>query len=126
MCVCVCVCVCVFARARVRVRAHVYVCACVNVYVQEMKPKATKKTQSPPASPKSGSGSGGKRRAIRPIDRKKMRTWIVEKLRARDMPDHLWWVEPESTFAVKWPHAARHGFQVDDARLFRAWAEHSG
>ena len=55
-----------------------------------------------------------------------MRQWLLDKLDGGEMPDHLWWVNSGKTFAVKWPHAARHGFQVDDARLFRAWAEHSG
>ncbi|XP_070187593.1 uncharacterized protein [Littorina saxatilis] len=96
---------------------------------QEMgKPKSTTRRGSTPGSPQSpGSpGGAGKRRPIRPIDRQKMRPWLLQKLDSGELQEALWWKEDGKRFAVRWPHAARQGFKVEDAKLFKAWARHSG
>ncbi|XP_076459945.1 uncharacterized protein LOC143293026 isoform X2 [Babylonia areolata] len=90
-------------------------------------PSSGSEHEDPHAPPSSSSSSSCTRRPIRPVDREKMLPWLRQKLDSQEMPNNLWWVEPGRVFAVKWPHAARHGFSSqEDARLFKAWAEHTG
>jgi hypothetical protein len=80
-------------------------------------------------APSPGGAKKTSRKGIRPVDRQKMKDWLIDKLSQKELPDHLWWVAGKEgrEFFVRWPHAARQGFSAgDDAKLFRAWAIHSG
>ena len=70
-------------------------------------------------------GNAG-RKPIRPIERQKMRPWLVNLLN-EDVPSLQWEVKREGTFRISWRHAARQGWNpVDDADLFERWARHTG
>lgn len=56
-----------------------------------------------------------------------MRPWLEGKLDSRELEEQLYWKEVRQTFAVKWKHAARHGYNAtEDATVFKAWAIHTG
>lgn len=99
----------------------------------EMPPKGKRsgrQSQSPPpaASPEGAKKTAG-RKGIRPVDRVPMKSWLRDKLDQRELPGQLWWKEGEEgrVFCVRWPHAARQGYNAsEDAKLYKAWAKHSG
>ncbi|XP_020617859.1 interferon regulatory factor 4-like [Orbicella faveolata] len=56
----------------------------------------------------------------------RLRDWLVQKI--NEGKYGLRWVgDPkERTFRVPWKHGSRHGWSVDDAALFQAWALYTG
>ena len=67
------------------------------------------------------------RKAIRPIERQKMRPWLYNLLLNHDVPSLQWEVKREGLFRIAWRHAARQGWNPrEDADLFERWARHTG
>ena len=67
------------------------------------------------------------RKPIRPIERQKMRPWLVNLLLNEDVPSMQWENKKAGTFKIAWRHAARQGWNPsDDADLFERWARHTG
>ncbi|KAK7506170.1 hypothetical protein BaRGS_00002282 [Batillaria attramentaria] len=85
-----------------------------------------RKANSTPDAKKTTLSPQDRRRPMRPVDRQRMRPWLVEKLNRGELRDQIWWVEDGVSFAVKWKHAARHGYSAKDATVFKAWAVHTG
>nr|AFZ76969.1 interferon regulatory factor 2 [Pinctada fucata x Pinctada maculata] len=68
------------------------------------------------------------RKPIRPIERQKMRSWLMELLKSdRIIAGFGWFSKKEKSFRISWRHAARHGWDPEtDASLFELWAKHTG
>ncbi|XP_069124950.1 interferon regulatory factor 2-like isoform X2 [Argopecten irradians] len=67
------------------------------------------------------------RRPIRPIERQKMRPWLMNLLLHENVTGLSWLSKRERTFRISWRHAARQGWNPDkDADLFEKWARHTG
>lgn len=67
------------------------------------------------------------RKPIRPIERQKMRPWLVNLLNNEKVPGFSWVSRDHETFRISWRHAARQGWDpLLDAGLFERWAKHTG
>ncbi|XP_060071770.1 interferon regulatory factor 1-like [Ylistrum balloti] len=67
------------------------------------------------------------RKPIRPIERQKMRPWLMNLLLHENVTGLSWLSKRERTFRISWRHAARQGWNPDkDADLFEKWARHTG
>ncbi|XP_050393568.1 interferon regulatory factor 2 isoform X2 [Patella vulgata] len=67
-----------------------------------------------------------KKRAIRPIDRQRMRPWLVNLLNNNSVDGLAWRDRERETFQVTWRHGSRHGWSRKDADVFERWAMHTG
>ncbi|XP_048758051.2 interferon regulatory factor 1-like isoform X2 [Ostrea edulis] len=67
------------------------------------------------------------RKPIRPIERQKMRPWLVNLLNNENVAGFSWESRHYETFRISWRHAARQGWDPEvDASLFERWAKHTG
>lgn len=67
------------------------------------------------------------RKPIRPIERQKMRPWLVNLLNNEKVHGFSWVSKDHETFRISWRHAARQGWDpIMDAGLFERWAKHTG
>ena len=67
------------------------------------------------------------RRFIRPVERQRMRPWLIEHLDKNDIPGLVWQNARERIFRISWKHAANQGFSMEkDTNLFERWAVHTG
>ncbi|XP_052788783.1 interferon regulatory factor 1-like [Mya arenaria] len=67
------------------------------------------------------------RKPIRPLERQKMRPWLVNLLDSGECRQLAWYKRRENLFRVLWKHAAGQTFNPDnDACLFQRWAMHTG
>lgn len=67
------------------------------------------------------------RKPIRPIERQKMRPWLVNLLNNEKVSGFSWVSKDQETFRISWRHAARQGWDpMVDAGLFERWAKHTG
>lgn len=67
------------------------------------------------------------RKPIRPIERQKMRPWLVNLLNNERITGFSWVSKDQETFRISWRHAARQGWDPEvDAGLFERWAKHTG
>ncbi|XP_021363393.1 interferon regulatory factor 2-like [Mizuhopecten yessoensis] len=67
------------------------------------------------------------RKPIRPIERQKMRPWLMNLLLHENVTGLSWLSKRDRTFRISWRHAARQGWNPDkDADLFEKWARHTG
>ena len=67
------------------------------------------------------------RRFIRPVERQRMRPWLIEHLDKNDIPGLVWQNQAEKSFRISWKHAANQGFHMEkDTNLFERWAIHTG
>jgi len=67
------------------------------------------------------------RKPIRPLERKKMRPWLLEMLESNECSQLAWYKKRENQFKVWWKHAAGQTFNFNnDASLFQRWATHTG
>ena len=67
------------------------------------------------------------RRFIRPVERQRMRPWLIEHLDKNDIPGLVWQCQRDRTFRISWKHAANQGFSMEkDTNLFERWAIHTG
>jgi len=67
------------------------------------------------------------RKPIRPIERQKMRPWLLNLLTNENVPGLAWLSKRDRTFRISWRHAARQGWNPKkDADLFERWARHTG
>lgn len=67
------------------------------------------------------------RKPIRPIERQKMRPWLVNLLNNERITGFSWVSKDHETFRISWRHAARQGWDPEvDAGLFERWAKHTG
>ncbi|KAH3860773.1 interferon regulatory factor 1-like [Dreissena polymorpha] len=85
--------------------------------------------------PKSQAGLKGRanglrvidRKPIRPLERQKMRPWLVDLLDQGVCNQLAWYKKRENLFRIMWKHAAGQTFNATcDASLFQRWAEHTG
>ncbi|KAK6169125.1 hypothetical protein SNE40_020237 [Patella caerulea] len=67
-----------------------------------------------------------KKRAIRPIDRQRMRPWLINLLNNNSVDGLAWRDRQKETFQVTWRHGSRHGWSRKDADVFERWAMHTG
>nr|WDI23424.1 IRF1 [Azumapecten farreri] len=71
--------------------------------------------------------SANMRKPIRPIERQKMRPWLMNLLLHENVIGLSWLSKRDRTFRISWRHAARQGWNPDkDADLFEKWARHTG
>lgn len=70
--------------------------------------------------------TSGKKHTIRPVDRQRMSSWLLKHLDSKEVPGLRWLPERPGEFRIKWPHQSRHGWSLDDAKLFELWAKHTG
>ncbi|KAM9795389.1 interferon regulatory factor 2 [Neosynchiropus ocellatus] len=62
-----------------------------------------------------------------PVERMRMRPWLVEQINSSQIPGLKWVNEEKRIFQIPWMHAARHGWDLEkDAPLFKRWAIHTG
>lgn len=67
------------------------------------------------------------RKPIRPLERQRMRPWLIELLDRKSCHQLGWFDKAKKTFKVSWKHAAGQTFDPDsDATLFELWARHTG
>jgi len=67
------------------------------------------------------------RKPIRPLERQRMRPWLLEILNSGDCQQLAWYNRKVRTFRVSWKHAAGQTFDpCADATLFQRWATHTG
>lgn len=67
------------------------------------------------------------RKPIRPLERQRMRPWLMDLL-DKDLCHQLVWLNKrEKVFRIAWKHAAGQTFDASaDATLFELWARHTG
>lgn len=67
------------------------------------------------------------RKPIRPLERQRMRPWLINLL-DQNTCDQLEWLSRDmNTFRISWKHAAGQTFDANaDATLFELWARHTG
>ncbi|KAL5018867.1 hypothetical protein ScPMuIL_004589 [Solemya velum] len=67
------------------------------------------------------------RKPVRPLERQRMRPWMLAQLNEGKTPGLSWVKKSEGIFKITWRHAARHGYNArSDADLFQKWALHTG
>jgi hypothetical protein len=67
------------------------------------------------------------RKPIRPLERQRMRPWLMELLDRNTCHQLVWMNKKDKTFRVSWKHAAGQTFNASaDATLFERWAVHTG
>lgn len=63
----------------------------------------------------------------RPLERQKMRPWLMDMLEQGATQGLEWFDESQKLFKINWKHGSRHGFNTrKDASLFEKYAEHTG
>ncbi|XP_062585321.1 uncharacterized protein LOC134246986 [Saccostrea cucullata] len=66
-------------------------------------------------------------RPIRPVERQKMRPWLLEHLDSGSIPGLSWQNRTQRIFRISWKHAAHNCFnRTTDSDLFERWAYHTG
>ena len=58
--------------------------------------------------------------------RLRLRDWLVNMINSGSFSGLQWEDPKEKVFRVPWKHGSRHGWTVEDASLFRAWAVYTG
>ena len=72
-------------------------------------------------------GRGDKPRYIRPVERQRMRPWLIAHLDSNDIAGLTWQNRREKVFRISWKHAANQCFNMQkDTNLFERWAIHTG
>ncbi|KAK3609369.1 hypothetical protein CHS0354_036608 [Potamilus streckersoni] len=67
------------------------------------------------------------RRFIRPVERQRMRPWLIEHLDKNDVVGLCWQNKRDKIFRISWKHAANQCFNMaKDTSLFEKWAIHTG
>ncbi|XP_069124946.1 interferon regulatory factor 1-like isoform X2 [Argopecten irradians] len=65
-------------------------------------------------------------RGRRPVEREKMRPWLIKLLNSNKTGGLTWEDRDERTFRVNWKHGARNGWNIDkDANVFELYAIHT-
>ena len=68
-----------------------------------------------------------KSRFIRPVERQRMRPWLMEHLDKNDIAGLVWQNKRDRIFRISWKHAANQCFNMQkDTNLFERWAIHTG
>lgn len=63
----------------------------------------------------------------RPVERQKMRPWLMDMLKQGATQGLEWFDETQKLFKINWKHGSRHGFNtMKDASLFEKYAQHTG
>lgn len=63
----------------------------------------------------------------RPVERQKMRPWLMDMLKQGATQGLEWFDESQKLFKINWKHGSRHGFNTrKDASLFEKYAQHTG
>ncbi|KAK3095471.1 hypothetical protein FSP39_015082 [Pinctada imbricata] len=66
-------------------------------------------------------------RPVRPVERQKMRPWLMDLLDRGNIPGLNWQNRSKRIFRISWKHAAHNCFNKDkDSDLFERWAYHTG
>ncbi|KAL4220004.1 Interferon regulatory factor 2 [Mactra antiquata] len=74
-----------------------------------------------------GGARSDKTRFIRPVERQRMRPWLIGHLDENDIPGLVWQDKREKIFRISWKHAANQCFNMQkDTNLFERWAIHTG
>lgn len=75
-----------------------------------------------------GKDDGNKlRRPVRPIDRQRMRPWLMELLDLGNVFGLRWTDRHLGIFQISWRHASRLGWNLEtDGDVFERWAKHTG
>ena len=67
------------------------------------------------------------RRPVRPIDRQRMRPWLMELLDLGNVFGLKWTNRLQGIFQISWRHASRLGWNLEtDGDVFERWARHTG
>ncbi|XP_033744708.1 interferon regulatory factor 1-like [Pecten maximus] len=67
------------------------------------------------------------KRGRRPVERQKMRPWLIELLNNNKTDGLTWEDREQGTFRINWKHGARNGWNIDkDANVFEQYAIHTG
>ncbi|XP_053404388.1 uncharacterized protein LOC123555815 isoform X2 [Mercenaria mercenaria] len=84
-----------------------------------LEPRITNRAQ--------GGVRSDKTRFIRPVERQRMRPWLIDHLDQNDIPGLVWQDQNEKIFRISWKHAANQCFNMQkDTNLFERWAIHTG
>ncbi|XP_055875872.1 uncharacterized protein LOC106064756 isoform X1 [Biomphalaria glabrata] len=71
--------------------------------------------------------TGKLRRPVRPIDRQRMRPWLMELLDLGNVFGLKWTNRHQGVFQISWRHASRLGWNLEtDGDVFERWARHTG
>ena len=71
--------------------------------------------------------SGKLRRPVRPVDRQRMRPWLMELLDLGNVYGLNWTNRHQGVFQISWRHASRLGWNLEtDGDVFERWARHTG
>lgn len=66
-------------------------------------------------------------RFIRPVERQRMRPWLMDHLDKNDIAGLVWQNKRDRVFRISWKHAANQCFNMEkDTNLFERWAIHTG
>ena len=66
-------------------------------------------------------------RPVRPVERQKMRPWLIDLLDKNILPGLNWQNRKDNIFRISWKHAAHNCFNRNrDSDLFERWAVHTG
>nr|WPR17913.1 IRF2 [Azumapecten farreri] len=66
-------------------------------------------------------------RGRRPVERQKMRPWLIELLNKNKTDGLTWEDQDQGTFRISWKHGARNGWTINkDANVFELYAIHTG
>ncbi|RUS81081.1 hypothetical protein EGW08_011167 [Elysia chlorotica] len=67
------------------------------------------------------------RRPVRPVDRQRMRPWLMELLDLGNVYGLGWTNRHQGVFQISWRHASRLGWNLEtDGDVFERWARHTG
>ncbi|GFO32044.1 interferon regulatory factor [Plakobranchus ocellatus] len=67
------------------------------------------------------------RRPVRPVDRQRMRPWLMELLDLGNVYGLSWINRSQGLFQISWRHASRLGWNLEtDGDVFERWARHTG
>ena len=67
------------------------------------------------------------RKPIRPLERQRMRPWLLKLLEDGGSDQIAWQSKREKTFRMAWKHAAGQNWdRGQDCNLFELWARHTG
>lgn len=59
-------------------------------------------------------------------DRLLMRPWLEQQANFCLIPNMRWYDATKTKLRIPWKHGSRAGWTIDDCRLYKAWAEHTG
>lgn len=96
---------------------------CETVFIKSEEDELEDEEDDTPSETYSVEGQ----RPVRPVERQKMRPWLIDLLDKNILPGLSWQNKRENIFRISWKHAAHNCFNRNrDSDLFERWAFHTG